>query len=110
MCKEPALCQPKTHLGTLLYVTGLEFSSIYFEVPLELHKLPIPIICHIHKISIREGIKVGINEVNSVIHLMVVAQHVQLCIVRFYQTCQFAVKFLCRTTDYIEELSTDHRR
>jgi hypothetical protein len=51
-CKEPATCQPETHLGTPLYLTGLEFGRVDFGMQLELHKLPIPIIHHIHKISI----------------------------------------------------------
>ena len=51
-CEEPPTCQPETHLWTPLYLTGLEFGEVDFGVQLELNKLPIPIIHHIHKISI----------------------------------------------------------
>ncbi len=108
MCKEPPTCQPEAHLRTPLYLTGLEFGTVDFGVQLELIGLPIPIIHHIHKISIWEGINVGINKVYSLIHLMAVAQTVQLCIVRVDQSCWFAVKFLGRTPDYIGELGPDH--
>ena len=46
------LCQIITHPATPLYLTGLKFSTVYFGVQLELHKLPIPIIYHFHEISI----------------------------------------------------------
>jgi hypothetical protein len=51
-CKEPLMCQPETHLRTPLYLTGFEFGSVTFRMQLELNELPIPIIHHIHKISI----------------------------------------------------------
>jgi hypothetical protein len=51
-CKEPPTCQPETHLRTPLYLTGFEFGSVTFGMQLELNELPIPIIHHIHKISI----------------------------------------------------------
>jgi hypothetical protein len=51
-CKEPPTCQPETHLWTPLYLTGLEFGRVDLGVQLELYELPIPIIHHIHKISI----------------------------------------------------------
>ena len=60
------------------YLTGFEFCSIIFRMQLELNEFPIPIIHHIHKFSIREGIDVRINKVYSLIHFMAVAQTVQL--------------------------------
>ncbi len=42
------------------------------------------------------------------IHLMAVVQTVQLCIVRVDQPCRFAVKFPCRTPDYIGELGPNN--
>ena len=67
-----------THLGAPLYLTGFKFGSIIFGMQLELNELPIPIIHYIHKVSIGEGINVGINKVYSLIHFMAVAQTVQL--------------------------------
>jgi hypothetical protein len=52
----------------------------------------------------------GINEVYSLVHLVTVAKHVQLCIIRLHQMGRLSMQLSCGATDNVGKFGSYVRR
>ena len=52
----------------------------------------------------------GINEVYSLVHLVMVAKHVQLCIIRLHQMRWLAMQLSCGATDNVGKFGSYDRQ
>jgi hypothetical protein len=57
-------------------VVILEFCAANLQVELKLNKFVVPIIHQVKKKVVREAVKMGINKVYPLVHLVAVAKHV----------------------------------